>query len=279
MVLHPPPLTPELVERLEYAALLKVRATLLHAAAIPANPYGVGIFEQNGLLAYRVNSLPDLPWYKIIVGIKDTNLNQLEDALALFQHPRVAPTLVTWATRLTPKMGAALFDLGFAPRGVGTTLYMLAQCLETDVASDVLVRELLPGEDLAIFESVLLAGYEFTNPIQRAFIVLENELPGVRRYLATIDGQPAAVATMTEQNGIAYLAGAATLPNWRGRGAQTALIGARLADAARSNELVVVTTAFASPSQHNLERSGFRVAQIKTIWGLRNELERELSGI
>jgi ribosomal protein S18 acetylase RimI-like enzyme len=276
--MHPPPLTPELVERLEYAALNKGRAAFLHAVALPDNPYGVSIFEQHGLLAYRVRSLPDLPWYKSIVGINDTNLNQLEAALALFTHPRVAPTLVTWATRLTPKIGAALFDLGFAPRGVGTTLYIVAQHLEKNCAPEVLVRELLPDEDRAMFESVLLGGYGFTNPVQRAFAVLENNLLGVRRYLATIDGQPAAVATMTEQDGVAYLAGAATLPEWRGRGAQTALIGARLADAAQSNELVVVTTAFASPSQYNLERSGFRVAQIKTMWGLRNEVEPELTG-
>lgn len=119
---------------------------------------------------------------------------------------------------------------------------------------------------------MLLGGYEFTHPVQQALALLENEAPGVGRYLALVGGEPAAVATLTQHDGIAYLAGAATLPALRGLGTQTALIRARLADVAGSCDLVTVTTAFASRSQQNLERNGFRVAQIKTSWAPRRSL-------
>ena len=55
-------------------------------------------------------------------------------------------------------------------------------------------------------------------------------------------------------------------------GAQAALIHRRLNDAARTCELVTVTTAFASASQRNLERQGLRVAQLKTLWAARSSV-------
>ena len=134
------------------------------------------------------------------------------------------------------------------------------------------VRELVPGEETETFNRVLLGGYEFTHPVQQALSLLENESPGVRRYLALVEDEPAAVATLTEHDGTAYLAGAATLPTLRGLGAQTALIQARLADVAQSCHLVTVTTAFASRSQQNLEKNGFRLAHIKISWVPRGSL-------
>lgn len=116
------------------------------------------------------------------------------------------------------------------------------------------------------FDDVMLAGCEFDHPVQRTLAIMENEGPEVRRYLALIEGQPAAAAVLTHYDGIAYLAGAATLSEFRERGAQAALIQRRLVDAAERSELVAVTTAFASPSQWNLERFGFSLAHLKTLW-------------
>lgn len=156
---------------------------------------------------------------------------------------------------------------------MGTTLYAAAQPPQGGRIPGVVVRELALMEETATFNTVLLGGYEFTHPTQRALALVENEGPGVRRYLALVGGEPAAVATLTEHDGVASLAGATTLPTMRGRGAQTALIRARLVDAAQSCELVTVTTAFASRSQQNLENNGFRLAHIKTSWVPRESLD------
>ncbi|MEI5101052.1 GNAT family N-acetyltransferase [Streptomyces sp. PmtG] len=81
---------------------------------------------------------------------------------------------------------------------------------------------------------------------------------GMRRYVALVDGQVAGAASMRVAQGIAQLTGAATLPAYRRRGVQSALLAARLAEAsARGCELAVVTTQPASKSQRNTQRRGF----------------------
>jgi GNAT superfamily N-acetyltransferase len=65
---------------------------------------------------------------------------------------------------------------------------------------------------------------------------------------------------------IAALFGAATLPDYRGRGVQTALIARRLHEAAKAGcEYAVVSTQPGSGSQRNMERRGFRVAYTKLV--------------
>jgi hypothetical protein len=90
--------------------------------------------------------------------------------------------------------------------------------------------------------------------------------PGFDRYLARRNGIAVAAASMRIQGRTALLCGSATLAPYRLRGAQTALIAARLADARqRGAELAVVTTAPDSRSESNLLARGFSVAYARTI--------------
>jgi GNAT superfamily N-acetyltransferase len=58
--------------------------------------------------------------------------------------------------------------------------------------------------------------------------------------------------------GVAQLAGAATAPEHRRRGVQTALLSARLVEAASAGcEVAVITTQPGSKSQQNAQRRGF----------------------
>jgi GNAT superfamily N-acetyltransferase len=87
--------------------------------------------------------------------------------------------------------------------------------------------------------------------------------------VARLDGHPAAHAALylDDQSGTAVLAADGTRPAFRGRGCQTALIAARLAEAARRGyPLAVVEAAPGSTSQRDLERVGFRLAYTKVIW-------------
>ena len=80
----------------------------------------------------------------------------------------------------------------------------------------------------------------------------------VRRYVAFVDGTPAGAASARADAGVFQLCGAATLPEWRRRGVQTALLVARLAEArADGCELAVVTVEPGSRSQANVQRRHF----------------------
>lgn len=88
-------------------------------------------------------------------------------------------------------------------------------------------------------------------------------------FLATEDGTPIAAAMMSIHEGVALLAGASTVPAHRGRGAQLALLDARLRLAAqRGCDLAMMCAAPGSPSQRNAERHRFRIAYTRVKWRL-----------
>jgi GNAT superfamily N-acetyltransferase len=92
---------------------------------------------------------------------------------------------------------------------------------------------------------------------------------GVRCFLAELDGRPVAAAALNLANGVALLAGASTIPDARRRGAQQALLAARLEfSAALGIDLAMVVTQPGSGSQRNSERQGFRPVYTRKKWRL-----------
>ena len=89
---------------------------------------------------------------------------------------------------------------------------------------------------------------------------------GVQRYAALRDGVMAGGASFRLADGVAQLTGAATAPAHRRRGIQTALLSARLADAAAAGcDVAVVTTQPGSKSQQNVQRRGFDLLYTRAV--------------
>ncbi len=92
-------------------------------------------------------------------------------------------------------------------------------------------------------------------------------------YIATVDGKVAGSGAMalieTSQGGVAHLYIDSTLPEFRGRGVQAALLKARLADAKKAGyDLASVQARPGNGSCRNIERAGFSLAYTKT-WCLK----------
>jgi len=86
------------------------------------------------------------------------------------------------------------------------------------------------------------------------------------RYAALRDGVLAGGATMRLAEGVAQLTGAATAPAHRRRGIQTALLAARLADAAAAGcDVAVIVTQPGSKSQQNAQRQGFDLLYTRAV--------------
>lgn len=89
---------------------------------------------------------------------------------------------------------------------------------------------------------------------------------GFVRYLARRDGVIAGGASLRMGDGVAQLSGAATLPDHRRRGVQTALLRTRLADAFHGGcDIAVVTTQPGSKSTENVQRFGFELLYVRAI--------------
>jgi len=90
---------------------------------------------------------------------------------------------------------------------------------------------------------------------------------GALDFLAELDGLPIAAGGLYIHEGVALLAGASTIPEFRGRGAQKALLAARLLHAAALGcDLAMMGAEPGSVSQRNAERQGFRVAYTRIKW-------------
>jgi ribosomal protein S18 acetylase RimI-like enzyme len=99
-----------------------------------------------------------------------------------------------------------------------------------------------------------------------AAATLDMATAGATRYVAVHDGVIAGAGSVRMADGVAQLTGAATLPAHRRHGIQTALLAARLVDAAAAAcDIAVVTTAPGSKSQENVQRRGFHLLYTRAI--------------
>ena len=90
--------------------------------------------------------------------------------------------------------------------------------------------------------------------------------PGFVRYLALVDNRVAGGAALRVAGDIAQLCGASTLPGFRRRGVQSALLRRRLGDArAQGCGLAIVTTQPGSKSNHNAQRQGFELLYPRVV--------------
>jgi ribosomal protein S18 acetylase RimI-like enzyme len=92
----------------------------------------------------------------------------------------------------------------------------------------------------------------------RKWFGITMRVDGFRGYFARVGGEIAGGASLRFDGDVAQFSGAGTLPRFRRRGVQTALLRARLADAARAGcTVAVVVVQPGSKSQQNAQRAGF----------------------
>lgn len=135
-------------------------------------------------------------------------------------------------------------------------------------AAELDVRPITPGE-ADLYADVVAPAFLHPEPVTDEFRDLCRSalrLSGSLGFLAFLDGQAVGGGALVVRDGLAMLAGAATLPEFRRRGVQTALSAARLKLARRQGcDLVVQGAQPGSASQRTAERLGLRPAYTKAI--------------
>jgi GNAT superfamily N-acetyltransferase len=130
------------------------------------------------------------------------------------------------------------------------------------------VRRARRGEEDACLRAIL-AGFLENEEVPDDALALMRPgafAGGHELWMVLVDGEPAGGGTLSWADGIAFVNGCGVRPCLRRRGAQGALIQARLE---RARELgcgvVASTTLPGTPSRRNMERHGFRVAYPKLL--------------
>jgi GNAT superfamily N-acetyltransferase len=196
------------------------------------------------------------------------------DALEAFFRDRGAPVL----HEVSPMADRAVLDMlyqrGYRPVEFTSVLFRpLSRVPSNAGPSDlsVSVRQ-VGGEEQGLWARTAVEGWreiselaEFMPELMRAAGSAEDS----KLFLAELDGRAIAAAALSICAGVALLAGASTIPEWRKRGAQRALLESRLAYAAGvACDLAMICAEPGGASQRNAERQGFRIAYTRVKWEL-----------
>ncbi len=130
-------------------------------------------------------------------------------------------------------------------------------------------------DDLELWSSISARAWSHEHPELLKFLdemgMLMAGREDTRCFIAELDGVPGAAGALSVHDGAALFSGAATLPEFRRRGLQSALLNARLSFASEKDcDLAMMVAALGSDSQRNAERQGFRIAYTRTKWRLEN---------
>jgi GNAT superfamily N-acetyltransferase len=230
---------------------------------------------------------PGQPFNKIIgLGFDGTLGEETLEKVERAYDASHAEMRVELATLADPQAGALLTRRGYELAGYENVLGLpldplvvdgLALAREADAARGLVVSRV--EDDTRTWIETVADGFgapdRFDGPpptesFDRQTIVdvftASSGAPGMSLYLARLDGDVAGGGAIRVTDGLAQLSGAATLPPFRRRGVQSALLRARLLDAARQGcDLAVVTTEPASKSQENVQRAGFSLLYARAV--------------
>jgi GNAT superfamily N-acetyltransferase len=211
--------------------------------------------------------------------VTEANVADLPAITALYRRDRLSFRVDVGVSDLSPALASALTKERLLPYGHNATLFApvarssahTGSVAAAAKATSLSFERVLPDapEALDAYTEIYLAGFGLGG--QRAARWAEarerHENPALCLVLARVDGVPAGIGGLFVSRGVGYLGPAATLPAFRGRGVQSALIADRLARAAAGGcELVAAHASFGTSSHHNLERAGLRLLQTKTLW-------------
>jgi GNAT superfamily N-acetyltransferase len=168
-----------------------------------------------------------------------------------------------------PKMLALLSGRGYSPVEL-TTILVQSLSARANAEPALAVRE-ARCEEREQWARTAAAGWADSIELTDSMVGLMNvvgDAEDLRIYFAEIEDRPVATGALAMHNGVALLAGGATIPEWRRRGAQRALLEHRLACATAAGcDLAMMGAAPGSASQRNAERQGFRIAYTRIKWG------------
>jgi GNAT superfamily N-acetyltransferase len=169
-----------------------------------------------------------------------------------------------------------LGERGYRPVGFSSVLYrpIDPEPDQPALTSDTItIRLIKPGEE-DLWARTAALGWSDVVPELFDYLLelgpINANRPSACCFLGFLDGEPIAAAALCLLNGVALMGGACTLPEWRNRGAQRALLDHRLRHAAAGGCDIAMMTAQepGGASQRNAQRHGFQIAYNRLKWRL-----------
>jgi GNAT superfamily N-acetyltransferase len=239
------------------------------AAALEGNPFEIEVRRFGRASAAIARKVPLVEWYNRVVGLEQPDARTLREILAFYRAHGIRGRFEIGPAELTSALAVTLATERVGLERFESFLYAPIADRVAPPPGAVEVR-VSPLDELDQYLEIWARGFalpEFLWPDEKRVRAAWFTVPEFHRYVAEIDGAPIACAGLYLHGDVAYLCMSATLPEARGRGAQSALIARRWRDAAdRGCRSVITQTAFGGTSQNNMERAGMRLAHTFGIW-------------
>ena len=204
------------------------------------------------------------------LGLFEELTSDTLDKIEAFFNDRGAPVF----HEVSPFAGVAALDLlcsrGYWPIELSSILYQPITEPAPITANNLTVRVSKP-EEARLWSEITTKGWAQDHPELANLLMELGAVTATREhtvcFLAEIDGQPGAAGALCLHQLVAQFAGAATVPEFRRRGLQSALLQERMRYAFNHNCDLAMTAAMpGSDSQRNAERAGFSIAYTRTKW-------------
>ncbi len=209
----------------------------------------------------------------LALGLDGPVPDETLDAIEAFYDERESPVRIQLCPLAEPSLAGRLSARGYALGEFENILVRRVAPVDAALSG----APLAPGVSVApagpsereLWSRLTGEGFFSPAPIPPVFDGLFDalfEYPGATPWIARADGAPAGAGAVASLGDVADLFAMATLPAFRGRGVQSALIAARLAEAARRECTLAVAGARAgSVSQRNMQRAGFVTAYTRPL--------------
>lgn len=255
----------ELARRLEMAEMIFPDCFEAMRRFAPEDPLasehvagGIAFF---GGVGYPANQIVGMGLHEEVTA---ADMDRVED----FFRSRGVPSTVVVSPLADASLRTLLGERGYAIGEFNSVLMKRISHEEPFTLPPGVVVERVTPETIRPWMSAIAEG--FAQDIEVAEDVFGGfaALPGALAFLARIDGKivGGCGGRVIRKGRIGALFGTATLPDYRRRGVQGALIAKRLHEAALAGcEYAVVSTHPGSGSQRNMERRGFRLAYTKAV--------------
>jgi len=255
----------EFARRLEMAEMIFPDCVAALRSYSPADPAetlhvagGIAFF---GGVSYPVNQIVGMGLHGEVTA---EDVDGVED---FFRSRGVASTVVV-SPLAHESLRAQLGQRGYAIAEFNSVLIRRIDRNEPFALPPGVVVERVTPETLQPWMAAIAQGFAQDIAVAESVFGGFAALPGALPFLARIEGNVAGGCggRVIAEARMAALFGTATLPDFRRRGVQTALIAQRLHEAAQAGcEYAVVSTHPGSGSQRNMERRGFRLAYTKVV--------------
>lgn len=214
-------------------------------------------------------------WSRVVgLGFDEPVTETLIDGILDFARQHGARSLIF---QISPWTAGAWEDV-LSERGALPGTAWVKFAAELPVAHPAASTDLRIGrvgpDDAAEFAEVFICGFGMPDdPHLARWIAATASMPGFRGYAGRDGARIVAVANSFTADGRTALCGAATLPEARRRGAQSALMAARLRDAAAAGSAWITCETHVeteqsgpNPSLHNMRRMGFTELYERRNW-------------